>query len=64
MRTREAALWELEEKQIHERHQLAKRQLKDEFLLRRHQMLVRHDKELDQIKRLVFNLRPYMSRPY
>lgn len=54
MRTREAALWELEEKQIHERHQLAKRQLKDEFLLRRHQMLVRHDKELDQIKRLVF----------
>ncbi|XP_045456982.1 serine/threonine-protein kinase 10 [Melitaea cinxia] len=51
MRTREAALWELEEKQIHERHQLAKRQLKDEFLLRRHQMLVRHDKELDQIKR-------------
>ncbi|KAH9630581.1 hypothetical protein HF086_016085 [Spodoptera exigua] len=51
MRTREAALWELEEKQIHERHQLAKRQLKDEFLLRRHQMLVRHDKELEQIKR-------------
>ncbi|KAG7298467.1 hypothetical protein JYU34_018097 [Plutella xylostella] len=51
MRTRESALWELEEKQIHERHQLAKRQLKDEFLLRRHQMLVRHDKELDQIKR-------------
>ncbi|XP_063371671.1 serine/threonine-protein kinase 10 [Cydia amplana] len=51
MRTREAALWELEEKQIHERHQLAKRQLKEEFLLRRHQMLVRHDKELEQIKR-------------
>ncbi|KAM3955298.1 LOW QUALITY PROTEIN: sterile20-like kinase [Aphomia sociella] len=51
MRTREAALWELEEKQIHERHQLAKRQLKDEFLLRRHQMLVRHDKELEQIRR-------------
>ncbi|CAG9789804.1 unnamed protein product [Diatraea saccharalis] len=51
MRTREAALWELEEKQIHERHQLAKRQLKDEFMLRRHQMLVRHDKELEQIKR-------------
>ncbi|CAB3259442.1 unnamed protein product [Arctia plantaginis] len=51
MRTREAALWELEEKQIHERHQLAKRLLKDEFLLRRHQMLVRHDKELEQIKR-------------
>ncbi|XP_050676365.1 serine/threonine-protein kinase 10 isoform X2 [Leptidea sinapis] len=51
LRTRDAALWELEEKQIHERHQLAKRQLKDEFLLRRHQMLVRHDKELDQIKR-------------
>ncbi|XP_053623345.1 serine/threonine-protein kinase 10 isoform X2 [Plodia interpunctella] len=51
MRTREAAFWELEEKQIHERHQLAKRQIKEEFLLRRHQMLVRHDKELDQIRR-------------
>ncbi|XP_077298165.1 sterile20-like kinase [Arctopsyche grandis] len=52
MRTREAALWELEEKQIHEKFQLTKRQLKDVFFLQRHQMLVRHDKELEQIKRM------------
>lgn len=51
MRTKEAALWELEEKQIHEKFQLTKRQLKDVFFLQRHQMLVRHDKELEQIKR-------------
>lgn len=52
MRGREAAIWELEEKQIHEKHQLAKRQLKDIFFLQRHQMLVRHEKELEQVKRM------------
>ncbi len=41
MRAREAAIWEMEERQLHERHQLAKRQLKDLFFLQRHQMLVR-----------------------
>ena len=41
MRAREAALWEMEERQLHEKHQLAKRQLKDMFFLQRHQMLVR-----------------------
>ena len=40
MRAREAAIWEMEERQLHERHQLAKRQLKDLFFLQRHQMLV------------------------
>ncbi len=40
MRAREAAVWEMEERQLHERHQLAKRQLKDLFFLQRHQMLV------------------------
>lgn len=50
-RTREAALWEIEEKQIHEKHQLMKRQLKDIFFLQRHQMLIRHDKEMEQVKR-------------
>ena len=44
MRAREAALWEMEERQLHERHQLAKRQLKDMFFLQRHQMLVHHEK--------------------
>jgi len=44
MRAREAALWEMEERQLHERHQLAKRQLKDMFFLQRHQMLVHHER--------------------
>ena len=55
MRAREAAIWELEERQIHERQQLLKRQLKDIFFLQRHQMLIRHEKELEQMKRM--NLR-------
>jgi STE20-like kinase len=38
MRAREAALWELEERQIHEKQQLVKRQLKDMFFLQRHQV--------------------------
>lgn len=50
-RTREAALWEIEEKQIHEKHQLMKRQLKDIFFLQRHQILIRHDKEMEQVKK-------------
>ncbi|XP_059607507.1 serine/threonine-protein kinase 10 isoform X2 [Phlebotomus argentipes] len=53
MRTREAMLWELEEKQIHEKHQLAKRSVKDLCFMQRHQMIVRHEKELDQIKRML-----------
>lgn len=55
MRAREAAIWELEERQIHERQQLLKKQLKDIFFLQRHQMLIRHEKELEQMKRM--NLR-------
>ncbi|XP_066139058.1 serine/threonine-protein kinase 10 isoform X2 [Euwallacea fornicatus] len=50
-RTREAALWEVEERHIHEKYQLMKRQIKDIFMLQRHQMLTRHEKEKDQIKR-------------
>merc|ERR550534_3099477 len=53
MRAREAALWEMEERQLHERHQLAKRQLKDMFFLQRHQMLVHHEKELEHLKRMM-----------
>ena len=55
MRARESAIWELEERQIHERQQLLKKQLKDIFFLQRHQMLIRHEKELEQMKRM--NLR-------
>lgn len=51
MRTREAMLWELEEKQIHEKHQLSKRHVKDMCFMQRHQMIIRHEKELDQVKR-------------
>uniref|UniRef100_A0A2P2HZL7 STE20-like serine/threonine-protein kinase n=1 Tax=Hirondellea gigas TaxID=1518452 RepID=A0A2P2HZL7_9CRUS len=51
LRAREAALWELEERHLHDRHQLAKRQLKDIFFLQRHQMLLRHEKELEQVRR-------------
>lgn len=53
MRTREAMLWELEEKHIHDKHQLAKRHVKDICFMQRHQMIIRHEKELDQIKRYV-----------
>lgn len=52
LRARESALWDLEERQIHEKHQLAKRQLKDVCFLQRHQMLIKHEKELEQIKRM------------
>merc|ERR1712242_337017 len=47
MRAREAALWEMEERQLHKRH------LKDMFFLQRHQMLVHHEKELDHLKRMM-----------
>ncbi len=53
MRAREAAIWEMEERQLHERNQLAKRQLKDLFFLQRHQMLVHHEKELEHLKRMM-----------
>ncbi|KAL0110631.1 hypothetical protein PUN28_013899 [Cardiocondyla obscurior] len=52
MRAREATIWEQEERQIHERQQLLKKQLKDIFFLQRHQMLIRHEKELEQMKRM------------
>lgn len=53
LRAREAAIWELEEKQQQEKHQLSKHQLKDFFFLKRHQMLTRHEKEMEQMKRIV-----------
>ncbi|KAG5676776.1 hypothetical protein PVAND_006585 [Polypedilum vanderplanki] len=53
MRTREAMLWELEEKHIHEKHQLSKRHVKELCFMQRHQMIIRHEKELDQIKKML-----------
>lgn len=50
-RSKETALWELEERQMQERHQLVVRQLKDSFFLKRHQMLVRDEKDLEHTRR-------------
>lgn len=41
---REAALWEMEEYQLQERHQLVKQQLKDQYFLQRHELLRKHEK--------------------
>ncbi|KAF3827898.1 hypothetical protein GH733_001133 [Mirounga leonina] len=46
MRAREAAIWELEERHLQEKHQLLKQQLKDQYFMQRHQLLKRHEKEL------------------
>lgn len=41
---REAAMWELEERHLQEKHQLHKQQLKDQYFMQRHQLLKRHEK--------------------
>uniref|UniRef100_A0A672MP81 non-specific serine/threonine protein kinase n=1 Tax=Sinocyclocheilus grahami TaxID=75366 RepID=A0A672MP81_SINGR len=47
---REAAMWELEERHLQEKHQLLKQQLKDQYFMQRHQLLKRHDKEMEQMQ--------------
>ncbi|XP_063047527.1 STE20-like serine/threonine-protein kinase isoform X2 [Engraulis encrasicolus] len=49
MRAREAAMWEMEERHLQEKHQLLKQQLKDQYFMQRHQLLKRHDKEMEQM---------------
>ncbi|XP_031695326.1 STE20-like serine/threonine-protein kinase isoform X2 [Anarrhichthys ocellatus] len=51
MRAREAAMWELEERHLQEKHQQLKQQLKDQYFLQRHQLLKRHEKEMEQMHR-------------
>ncbi|XP_069045283.1 STE20-like serine/threonine-protein kinase isoform X2 [Lepisosteus oculatus] len=51
MRAREAAIWELEERHLQEKHQLLKQQLKDQYFMQRHQLLKRHEKEMEQMQR-------------
>uniref|UniRef100_A0A8C5I0Z6 non-specific serine/threonine protein kinase n=1 Tax=Gouania willdenowi TaxID=441366 RepID=A0A8C5I0Z6_GOUWI len=51
MRAREAAMWELEERHLQEKHQQLKQQLKDQYFMQRHQLLKRHDKEMEQMHR-------------
>lgn len=41
---REAAMWELEERHLQEKHQQLKQQLKDQYFMQRHQLLKRHEK--------------------
>ncbi|KAM8782956.1 STE20-like serine/threonine-protein kinase isoform 2-T2 [Rhynchonycteris naso] len=50
-RAREAAIWELEERHLQEKHQLLKQQLKDQYFMQRHQLLKRHEKETEQMQR-------------
>ncbi|MCP9258669.1 STE20-like serine/threonine-protein kinase [Dirofilaria immitis] len=50
--SREASEWDLEEKQLAERHHLNKQELKDRFYLQRTQMLARHQRELDHMRRV------------
>uniref|UniRef100_A0A3B5QNG8 non-specific serine/threonine protein kinase n=1 Tax=Xiphophorus maculatus TaxID=8083 RepID=A0A3B5QNG8_XIPMA len=51
LRAREAAMWELEERHLQEKHQLLKQQLKDQYFMQRHQLLKRHEKEMEQMQR-------------
>ncbi|XP_051982821.1 STE20-like kinase b [Xyrauchen texanus] len=51
LRAREAAMWELEERHLQEKHQLLKQQLKDQYFMQRHQLLKRHEKEMEQMHR-------------
>uniref|UniRef100_A0A673ZW73 non-specific serine/threonine protein kinase n=1 Tax=Salmo trutta TaxID=8032 RepID=A0A673ZW73_SALTR len=50
VRDREATIWDLEEKNLHEKHQLLKQQLKDQYFLQRHQLLKKHEKEQEQMQ--------------
>ncbi|XP_032389579.1 serine/threonine-protein kinase 10 [Etheostoma spectabile] len=50
IREREAMIWDIEEKNLYERHQLMKQQLKDQYFLQRHQLLKKHDKEQEQMQ--------------
>ncbi|KAM9313984.1 STE20-like serine/threonine-protein kinase [Pholidichthys leucotaenia] len=51
LRAREAAMWELEERHLQEKHQLFKQQLKDQYFMQRHQLVKRHEKEMEQMQR-------------
>ncbi|ROL46517.1 Serine/threonine-protein kinase 10 [Anabarilius grahami] len=51
LRAREAAMWELEERHLQEKHQLHKQQMKDQYFMQRHQLLKRHEKEMEQMHR-------------
>lgn len=49
IREKEGVIWELEEKNLHERWQLLKQQLKEQYFLQRHQLLKKHEKEQEHM---------------
>ncbi|KAI5612735.1 serine/threonine-protein kinase 10 [Silurus asotus] len=55
IRDKEGAIWALEEKNMHERWQLLKQQLKDQYFLQRHQLLKKHEKEQEHMN--CYNMR-------
>ncbi|KAG9266326.1 serine/threonine-protein kinase 10 [Astyanax mexicanus] len=50
IREKEASIWDMEEKNLHERWQLLKQQLKDQYFLQRHQLLKKHEKEQEHMQ--------------
>ena len=51
---RECDIWKMEEKHLHERHQTAKQQIKDQYHLQRHQLVTRHDKVIGKLPQLCY----------
>ncbi|XP_077402100.1 serine/threonine-protein kinase 10 [Vanacampus margaritifer] len=49
MRDRESSLWEMEERSLHERHQLLKQQLKERYFQHRHLLKKKHGKEVEHM---------------
>uniref|UniRef100_A0A3Q2ZID0 non-specific serine/threonine protein kinase n=1 Tax=Hippocampus comes TaxID=109280 RepID=A0A3Q2ZID0_HIPCM len=50
IRDRESSVWELEERSLHERHQLLKQQLKDQYFQQRHLLLKKHSMEQEHMQ--------------
>uniref|UniRef100_A0A3P9LH24 non-specific serine/threonine protein kinase n=1 Tax=Oryzias latipes TaxID=8090 RepID=A0A3P9LH24_ORYLA len=50
IREGEGTIWGMEEKFHHERHQLLKQQLKDQYFLQRHQLLKKHEMEQNHMQ--------------
>uniref|UniRef100_A0A3Q2TC91 non-specific serine/threonine protein kinase n=1 Tax=Fundulus heteroclitus TaxID=8078 RepID=A0A3Q2TC91_FUNHE len=50
IREREATLWDMEEKNLLDKHQLLKQQMKEQYFLQRHLLLKKHEKEQEQMQ--------------
>ncbi|XP_043996275.1 serine/threonine-protein kinase 10 [Gambusia affinis] len=50
IREREATLWDMEEKNLLDKHQLLKQQMKDQYFLQRHLLLKKHEKEQEHMQ--------------